>query len=102
VSKTRIELVIRVGDEFTEIRVPVDVSAQLLRELSEPVELSDAPFALLLASPGMWGGRGDAITVRKKAFAMRKDTASEISDKIVNALVKFFGRNDKTDGYSSK
>ncbi len=92
---TRIELVLRIGAEFREIRVPVDASEHLLKELSEPLEWSDDPLYLMMASPGMYGGFGDAITIRKKVFSMREATAKEISWKITEALVAYFGRNDR-------
>lgn len=94
-SQARIELTIRVGYESQTVAVPV--SEHLLYELSEPMELSDEPFALFVAG----GFRGkDVVEVRKKKFAMREGTAKEISAALTKALVEHFGRNDKTDGYA--
>ena len=101
-DRTRIELVIRIGEEFKEHRVPVTVSSDLLRELSEPMELSDDPIALVLASPGLYGGFGDAVTIRKKMFEIRKSTAQEISERVTASLVSYFGRDDKINGYAKE
>jgi hypothetical protein len=70
-----------------------------MHELSEPMERSDDPWSLILASPGMFGGKGNMIEIRKKVFKMRKEAAAEISRAVTEALIEYFGRNDVTNGY---
>lgn len=99
-SNAQVELTVRSG-EFGEkaTTVVIPLSSELLRELQFGVELSDKPFSLLLASPGFFGGRGDAHTIRRKVFAMRRAVAEEIARAAVPALMEAFGVNDETDGY---
>lgn len=63
------------------------------------VERSDEPFSLLVASPGMFGGKGDALTFRRKTFKMRREVAKDIAAAMVPALLEAFGVNDELDGY---
>jgi hypothetical protein len=85
------------GEKTHTVCIPIN--DHLRRELMEPVEHSDEPMSLLLASPGMYGGKGDALTIRKRAFKLRKQHAEEISHAIVAELVKLFGYEDERDGY---
>jgi hypothetical protein len=99
-NQARVELTIvygRYGDKRKTIFVPV--SDELMRELTEGVELSNDPFSLALASPGMWGGRGNAVTTRLQTFEARREIATEIAGKLVSVLIEAFGVNDKRDGY---
>lgn len=85
------------GEKSTTVSLPVDEC--LMRELTGSVELSDEPFSLLLASPCMSGGRDNAITIRRRAFEMRRGIAEHIGKLMVPALLDAFGVNDKLDGY---
>ena len=97
----RIELTIRYGCYGEKSKtVIVPISEHLRGELMEPVELSDDPFSLLIASPGLRGGYGDAVTIRKKKFKMRHDIAQSIAQYLVPELIKAFGANDKMNGYN--
>lgn len=96
-----IELVVRYGaygEKLARAMLPID--EMLMRELMEGVERSDDSFSLLLASPGLMGGYGDAVTIRRRKFEMRRDFAESIARSMVPALLKAFGVNDVTDGYT--
>lgn len=96
----RVELTLRIGrfgEESHTVCVPVD--EYLARKLTEPVELSDDAFSLLLASPGMFGGHGDAVTLRKEKFELRRAEARSIAKAIEDQLFKMFGVNDEMNGY---
>lgn len=88
------------GRQHRSVVVPVD--SELWREATQPTELSDDPFALMLASPGLYGGHGDAITIRKKVFKMRADLAQEIGRAVAARLIEAFGERDETDGYTKE
>lgn len=100
-SKPSVELTIRYGfygEKSQTVALPI--SESLMRELMGQCELSDEPISLLLSSPAVWGGKGDAVSVRRKTFQMRRDIANEIAKAMVPALLKAFGVNDVLDGYS--
>lgn len=102
-NTARVELTIRYGCYGEQSKtVIVPIGEQLREELMEPVELSDNAFSLLLASPGMFGGKGDAVTIRRKKFQMRRDIAQSIAQSLVPELIKAFGVNDEIDGYSKE
>jgi hypothetical protein len=82
--------------------VELDLGEGLMRELTEPVELSDDAFSLLLASPGLYGGYGNAVEIRQRTFKMRDWVAREIAKQVTTKLVELFGTNDKMDGYSKE
>ena len=86
------------GQQSKSIALPI--SDDLARELMGRVELSDDPFSILLASPGMYGGKGDAVTIRRKTFKMRREVAEEIARAMIPAMMKAFGVNDELDGYN--
>lgn len=99
-NEPSIELTIRYGtygEQQKTVAIPID--EYLMRELMGRVELSDEPFSLMLASPGLFGGKGDAVTMRRKTFTMRRDVAQQISKAMASELVKAFGVNDELDGY---
>jgi hypothetical protein len=97
---TLVELTIRYGDYGSERKtIAVSISDNLARELMGAIELSDEPLSLLLASPGVFGGKGDAVTIRRRTFKMRREIAREIADAMVPELMKAFGVNDELDGY---
>lgn len=99
-SRAQVELTLRIGQYGERVQsVAVPVGEDLARQLMEPVELSDEPFSILLASPGMFGGRGDAVTIRRKAFVLRKDVARALADQLTKELLKLFGDKDELDGY---
>lgn len=96
-----IELTIHYG-EFRQHKktVCLNLSEDLVGQLLERVELSDEPFSLMLASPSFYGARGgDAVTIRRKKFEMRRSVAVEIASAMVPALMESFGVNDELDGY---
>lgn len=79
--------------------VVIPINADLMQGLMGKVELSNEPLSLLLASPGVFGGKGNAITIRNKAFEMRRDIARAIAEAMIPELIKAFGCNDELDGY---
>lgn len=85
------------GEQAKSVAVPI--SESLTRELLHGVELSDKPLTLLLTSPGMFGGHGDAVTIRRRTFKMRREVAEAIARAMVPELLKAFGANDEIDGY---
>ena len=85
------------GEESKTVVLPLP--DMLMRELMGTVELSDEPLSVLLASPAVFGGKGDAVTIRRKAFEMRRRTAEQIARAMVPELMKAFGVNDELDGY---
>jgi hypothetical protein len=96
----RIDLRVSYGAYGQESKtVSLEISEGLMRELSESVELSDEPMSLLLASPGAFGGHGDAVSIRRRKFEMRRELAEEIAASMVPALLRAFGVNDRVDGY---
>lgn len=99
-QRTVIELRVYHGMSKTAC-VAIKVSDELYRELTQEVELSDKPMSLLIASPSLYGGNGDAISIREKVFKMRKHYARELAESITKALVEHFGMNDVTDGYKN-
>jgi hypothetical protein len=102
-SGPSITLTLRIGQYGERVEsVELPISQMLAEELLEPVELSDEPLSLLLASPGLYGGYGDAVTVRKKKFALRKYTSRVIARLIEEKLFEMFGVDDRTNGYSKQ
>lgn len=99
-SESRVSICVETGRERTRHVIAIPVSDRVLRELSEQLELSDDGFSVMLASPGMLGGHGDSVTIRKRVFKMREDFAKEIAATLVMALTEYFGRNDVTNGYT--
>ncbi len=73
-----------------------------VRDLMRSVELSDEPLSLMLASPSLYGGRGNAITERAQTLEYRRAFAEAIAKQIVNSLMKVFSSNDKRDGYPTR
>jgi len=99
-NRALVELTIRYGTYGEQQKtVAVPISEYLAQELMGKVELSNDPFSVLLASPGAFGGKGNAITMRHKTFAMRRDVAKQIANAMVPELLKAFGVNDELDGY---
>lgn len=99
-EQASVELTIRHGRFGEQVKtITLPISEYLLRELMCTVELSDDPFSLMLASPGLMGGRGDAVTIRRKAFTMRREAAKDIARLLVQELTNAFGVNDELDGY---
>lgn len=96
----RVDLTIRYGEWGEQSKtVAVPVSKMLMSELIGKIELSNDPFSLMIASPGMFGGCGDAVTIRRKTFAMRRGIAEQIAKAMIPALLQAFGINDELDGY---
>src|SRR5712671_1425243 len=84
------------GQDMKSFAIPI--SEHLMRELHEPVELSNEPFSLMLASFKTIS----AVEIREQKFQMRRETARKIARMIEDMLVEEFGSNDQTDGYSKK
>lgn len=96
----QVVLTLRLGEFGEKVHsVAITVSERLARDLMEPMELSDEPMALFLASPGLMGGKGDAVTARKRKFVMRKEHSKEIAAGLVRELEKLFGTDDQVNGY---
>jgi hypothetical protein len=99
-DRAQVELTVRYGPFSSESKtVAVQIPADLARELMGHVELSDEPFSLMLASPGMFGGHDSAVSIRQRAFKMRSQVAKDIAAAMVPALLEAFGVNDELDGY---
>ena len=99
-ERALVELTVRYGHYGHEQKtVALPISEDFTRELLGGVELSDDPFSLFIASPGVLGGHGDALTFRRRTFKMRREVAEQIAKAMVPALLKAFGVNDKLDGY---
>lgn len=100
-NPAQVTLTLRIGTFGERVEsIAIPISESLSRELTEPVELSDEPLSILLASPGLYGGYGDAVTVRKKKFALRRSVAKEIAYTVEQKLFELFGTDDETDGYT--
>ena len=100
VTKAWVELTVRYGYYSEQSKtVALPISEDLTRELMTGVELSDEPFSLMLASPGMFGGKGNAVTIRERTFKMRREIAEDIAKLLAKELLKAFGVNDELDGY---
>jgi hypothetical protein len=98
--KTLVELTVRYGEYGENSKtVAIQISEELTRELLCRRELSNELFSLILASPGAFGGHGDAITIRERTFKMRRDIAIDIAQAMIPELMKAFGINDELDGY---
>ena len=79
------------------LTVPVRISERVLRELREPMELSEDSFSLKLAA---WPNTiSKYVEVRAKRFEMREEVAREISAALIKKLIEYFGQNDETNGY---
>lgn len=99
-NEAQVKLTLRIGQYGERVQsVAVPISEDLAHQLLEPVELSDDPVSILLASPGMFGGKGDAVTIRRKKFMLRKEVARALADQITRELLKMFGDRDELDGY---
>lgn len=102
-ERARVEITVWTGRDWRPHTITVPVDSHLMRELTEPMELSDSPFSLLLASPKFgvhpFEAMGETLQLRKRTFVMRKDFAEEISKALTQALVDYFGDGDKTNGY---
>lgn len=99
-SRALVELTVRFGrfgEQQKTVAVPID--ERMTRELMQAVELSDDPFSLFVASPGVFGNKGDAVTIRHRTFKMRREVAKAIADAMVRELMRAFGCNDELDGY---
>lgn len=101
-NNAQIELTLRLGMFGENVqRVALNISPDLARDLTEPVELSDEPLSLLLASPGMFGGRGNAVEMRQRKFKLRRVAARDIAREIERELIRMFGHEDERDGYKA-
>lgn len=97
-----IELTFRYGPYGRQRKtVAVQISEDLTDELMGGIELSNDPFSLFVASPGFLGGRGDALTIRRRTLKMRREVAQEIARAMIPALIEAFGVNDTLDGYKA-
>lgn len=99
----RIELVLCLGHFGEEQhRIALALPPDLERDLIEPVEISDEPLSLLLASPGLYGGRGNAIEIRERKFQLRRSVAKQLAAQIESELIRMFGHEDERDGYKAR
>lgn len=99
----QIELILRLGPfGEKEHRTRIEIPPGVARDLTEPVEISDEPMSILLASPGLYGGRGDAVEIREKKFQLRRSTARKIAGEIERNLSLMFGHEDERDGYKAR
>ena len=99
-NRALVELTLRYGEYGQHSKtVAVPISEDLTRELLGRVELSDEPLSVLLASPGAFGGKGNAIAYRRRTFEMRRAVAEDICKAMVPELLKVFGVNDELNGY---
>ena len=99
-NRALVELTVRYGTYGEQQKtIAVPISEELMQELMGSVELSDEPLSLLMASPGLFGGKGGAVTFRRKTFAMRLDVAKQIAAAMVPELLRAFAVNDVLDGY---
>jgi hypothetical protein len=92
-----VEVAVHPGGMESPRVVRVPLSEDIAREVFEPLELSDDPFALLLNSYPL--GRDYAV-VRRKKLEYRGYIAKEVAEAVNRALKEAFGAQDTTDGYS--
>lgn len=101
--RAQVELTLRLGQYGERVEtVVVPLSEGIARDLMEPMEpmeLSDEPWSLMLASPGLMGCKGDAVTIRKRTFKMREGYSKEIAAALTDKLVELFGSEDRVNGY---
>lgn len=93
---TVFSLIITTG-HYEHHTVSIPVSESIMRELKEPMECSNEPISMLLAS--MSSPREDFGQMRERKFKMRKDIAREIANALTEALVDYFGNGDTINGY---
>lgn len=80
----------------------MDIDPMVLREAMESCERSDDPMSISLASPGLFGGKGDAVSHRKKVDSIRKMLAASIALAFEEHMVNMLGANDTMNGYPIK
>lgn len=96
-DKPGITVTVRIGHRGERVEsYELLLDPHLVRELTEPMELSDEPLSLMLDS---FARHKDTVTVRKRAFKMRRETARLIAAQIVDALYQAFGSGDEVNGY---
>lgn len=77
-------------------RVAVELDELITRETFEPLEMSNAPFSLMLAG----FGRKESYTVtRRKRIDLREEVAERIAHEIKATLLRAFSARDQNDGY---
>lgn len=100
-SNSVVHLMITTGHHGTEqrhcINVPVDET--VMRELMEPIEISNDPFTVALSSMDRRVPIDSFYTYRNSKFKMRDDISRKIANALVNALTEYFGNGDTIDGY---
>lgn len=101
--KAQIELIIRVGQYGQkEHRIALALPPDLAQDLMEPVEVSDESWSILLASPALYGGHGNAVQIREQKFQLRRAMAKKIAGQIESELIRMFGHEDERDGYKAR
>ena len=94
----KVSLTIQTGRYDAPYTVTLPVSYSVVRKAMEPQECSNEPFTLLFEAMSKRSG-GDVMQMREKKFEMREDVAKMISSALVDALIKYFGKNDTINGY---
>jgi len=71
--------------------VAISVDRELWEELNQRVEISNDPMSQYLSN--------STFTVKEHVFKLRQHHAKDLSDRLVEAMVRLFGDNDVRDGY---
>lgn len=98
--KSGIRLTVYIGEYGQrEETVALLLPDGLAHDLREPMELSNEPFALMIAGAGR---TGDFIELRRKSFQMRRDVAEDIGRQVAAELIRMFGARDEVNGYKQE
>lgn len=77
------------------------MGSDIIAPLLQSVEVSSDPFSRMLASPGLMGGRGNAIDIKREMDEKRRAAARHIVGMLVERLIEdVFAKKDVCDGYT--
>lgn len=101
-SKPSISVIVRFGqygEKHKEACLPID--EKLMRDMCEPMEISDEPLSLILSGGGFAGG-SELIKHRPKVFKLRREAAKLIAEDLTKELIRLFGSDDELNGYRAE